>query len=303
MLSPTSPVSDSTDVHPSEAHTEPPPSVWTGTLPTGASWTVYCGNATDVMAGLPDSSIDCMITSPPYFWLRDYGVSGQIGLEAEVKDYVQSLVDVMQHVKRLLKPTGLAFLNLGDTFYSGKGRSHGRDQKSKKRRFGLRAVDKSGGLGINLKPKSLIGIPWRVALRLLESGWILRSSVIWYRPNCLPESALDRPSRSYEHVFMLAKRRKYFFTKQPLRDNCIDQDVWMIPTHSRTNSADTAPFPESLVTKCLAIGCAEDGVVLDPFLGSGTTAKVAISTGRSAIGIDLNRKFCEISAHSLQNLQ
>jgi len=274
---------------------------WAGRTRSGGSWAIYCGLALEVLQKMPSESVDCVVTSPPYFWLRDYGVEGQIGQEESVKEYVDALTGIMDEVRRVLKSEGLAFLNIGDTFYSGKGKSHGHDGKSKKRRFGLRAVDKSGGLGINLQRKSLIGVPWRVGLDLASSGWAIRSSVIWHRKNRLPESVHDRPGRSYEYVFILAKNRRYYFDKQALIDKSIDEDLWTIAAQPRpTNGLDTAPFPDELVERCLEIGCLEGGIVLDPFVGSGTTVRVAISTGRSGIGIDLNRKFCLYAVESLR---
>ena len=276
---------------------------WAGQARSGVSWAIYCGLALDVLQQMPSESVDCVVTSPPYFWLRDYGVKGQIGLEDSIGEYVDALTSVMDEVRRVLKSEGLAFLNIGDTFYSGKGESHGQDGKSKKRRFGLRAVDKSGGLGINLQRKSLIGVPWRVGLGLASSGWAIRSSVIWHRKNRLPESVRDRPGRSYEYVFILAKNRRYYFHKKALIDKKIDEDLWTIAAQPKpTDGLDTAPFPDELVERCLEIGCLEGGIVLDPFVGSGTTVRVAISTGRSGIGIDLNRKFCLYAVESLRSI-
>ena len=250
---------------------------------------------------MPSETVNCVITSPPYFWLRDYRVEGQIGLENTVDEYVDALANVMREVRRVMKPDGVSFLNIGDTFYSGKGESQGQDGKSKKRRFGLRAVDKSGGLGMGLRRKSLIGIPWRVALKLVSDGWVLRSSVIWHRKNRLPEYVLDRPGRSYEYVFILAKSRRYYFDKQSLVTRRIEEDLWTIPAQPRaTGGLDTAPFPDELVEICLAIGCPKNGLVLDPFVGSGTTVRVALSSERSGIGIDLNREFCLHAVKSLR---
>ena len=130
-----------------------------GKTSSGVEWQVLQGDAIDALKLLPEESIDCVVTSPPYFWLRDYGVKGQMGLEDTVEGYVSNLCQVMSEVNRVLKREGTLFLNIGDTYYSGKGRSHGRDAKSKKRRFGLRAVDKSGGLDIGYQRKSIIGIP------------------------------------------------------------------------------------------------------------------------------------------------
>ncbi len=264
-----------------------------GTTLLGADWKLFEGDANHALKLIDDETVDCVVTSPPYFWLRDYGVEGQIGLEETVDGYVSSLYSIMKEVYRVLKKQGTLFLNLGDTYYSGKGKSHGQDMKSKKRRFGLRVVDKSGGMDIGYQRKSIIGIPWRVAIRMCESGWVLRSPIIWHRDKCLPESVRDRPRRSYEFVFMFSKHRKYFFDRKPLVSQNIDEDVWTIPPRSRNNGkVDSAPFPEELVERCLSIGCPPGGIVLDPFAGSGTTMHVALSLGSPAIGIELNPEFC-----------
>ena len=141
---------------------------WHAELPF--PWRLYCGQAKEALRLIDDASVDCIITSPPYFWLRDYKVEGQIGLEESVDGYVVAVTDVMSEALPVLKPTGTLFLNIGDTYYSGKGESHGADKKSSKRRFGLRAVDKSGGLGIGLQRKSIIGIPWRVAIKMCQQN-------------------------------------------------------------------------------------------------------------------------------------
>ena len=280
-----------------------PNNAWRAETSEGNSWAIYCGSAYDVLKKMPSQSIDCVVTSPPYFWLRDYDIEGQIGLEETVDEYVTALTDIMIETKRVLNPGGLAFLNIGDTFYSGKGESQGRDSKSKKRRFGLRAVDKSGGLGIGLQRKSLIGIPWRVALRLISNEWVLRSTVIWHRTNRLPEFVRDRPGRSYEYVFILAKSRRYYFNKQALIDKKIEEDLWTIAAQPKpTNGLHTAPFPDELVERCLEVGCPKNGIVLDPFMGSGTTVRVALSSGRSAVGIDLKREFCLYAVNSLRSI-
>ena len=275
------------------------PSSWTGAS-GGQEWAIHQGSALDVLTGFDSESVDCIVTSPPYFWLRDYGVEGQIGLEDTVEDYVSALLEIMAEAHRVLKRPGVAFLNLGDTYYSGKGKSHGTDVKSKKRRFGLRAVDKSGGLGLGLQRKSLIGIPWRVALALAEDGWVLRSAIIWHRTKGLREFVRDRPCRTYEYVFMLARNRRYHFVKNELLGN-IEEDLWTIRAQPRSNSGlPTAPFPDELVKRCLRIGCPAGGVVLDPFVGSGTTVRVALDTGRSGIGIDLSGTFCRYAVRTLR---
>ena len=275
---------------------------WRGAV-ANQSWALYCGSALAVLKQMPTGAVNCTVTSPPYFWLRDYRVAGQLGLEDTVEEYVGNLVDTMREVGRVVKPDGLTFLNIGDTFYSGKGEARDRDGKSRKRRFGLRAVERSGGLGIGLRRKSLIGVPWRVATSLIADGWILRSAIIWHRRNRLREQVRDRPDRSYEYVFVLARSRRYYFNKHALAARKLDEDVWTIPVQRRvTAGVDTAPFPDELVEQCLAIGCPEGEVVLDPFSGSGTTVRVALATGRSGVGIDLNREFSAHAARSLKTI-
>lgn len=267
---------------------------WNGSDPNGTEWNVYNGDALNVLKVLPSEHFNCIVTSPPYFWLRDYGVDGQIGHEDVVTKYVEAIADVMDEAYRVLRRDGLLFLNLGDTYYSGKGRSHGYDPKSAKRRFGLRAVDKSGGLGIGLRPKSIIGIPWRVAIELARRRWVLRSSIIWHRKHALSEAVKDRPRRSYENIFMFAKDRNYYFNRTALASIEGEEDVWSIVARpKKSNGIDTAPFPDELVERCLELGCPATGIVLDPFLGSGTTVRVAISSRRSATGIELNPDFCK----------
>jgi DNA modification methylase len=273
-----------------------------GVAKNGTVWTVYSGDASEALQGIPDNSHNCVVTSPPYFWLRDYGVDGQIGMEDSVADYVKNIYSVMDGVLRVLKQDGMLFLNLGDTYYSGKGKSHGIDRKSSKRRFGLRAVDKSGGLGIGLRPKTLIGIPWRVAINMIARGWVLRSSIIWYRKHSLPESVEDRPRRSYENVFMFVKDKKYYFNRKTLID-VEQEDMWTIVARPKSsNGLSTAPFPDELVKRCLDIGCPPQGTVLDPFAGSGTTLRVAVQSGRSATGIELNSEFCRYMIKELNTL-
>lgn len=274
---------------------------WQGKSLFGTKWAIYHGSALPVLRAMPSKAVNCVVTSPPYYWLRDYGVDGQIGWESSISAYIETLTEIMSEVRRVLTADGVAFLNIGDTFYSGKGESQGTDGKSKKRRFGLRAVDKSGGMGIGLQRKSLIGIPWRLGIALMESGWVLRSAIIWHRVKRLPECVSDRPGRSYEYVFLLARSRKYFFHKQALVDKEIEEDLWTVPAQPKSSGGlDTAPYPDELVRRCLAAGCPEQGVVLDPFAGSGTTVRVANSMQLPAVGIDLNREFCQYAAESLK---
>ena len=279
------------------------PECVTGKTPSGAAWTVWQGDALTTLRLLEPDNYHCVITSPPYYWLRDYGVDGQLGQEETVAGYIEAINRVMDETFRVLRSDGVLFLNLGDTYYSGKGESQGTDPKSRKRRFGLRSVDKSGGMGIGLRQKTQIGIPWRVALEMIGRGWILRSPIIWYGKKSLLEAVIDRPRRSYEHVFMFVKERKYYFHRQNLQDKTELEDMWTIVARPKsTNGLDTAPFPDELVQRCLDIGCPPCGSVLDPFAGGGTTLRVAVKSGRSATGIDLNPKFCQYMVDMLCKL-
>ena len=277
------------------------PKAWHGETTDGVAWHIYNGDSYQTLKQFPDNSFNCVVTSPPYYCLRDYGVDNQIGLEETVDEYVNAISNVFEQVKRNLKKDGVLFLNIGDTYYSGKGESQGIDRKSSKRRFGLRAVDKSGGVGVGIKRKTIIGVPWRVALEMSHRGWILRSPIIWHRQNHLREVVTDRPRRSYEYVFMFVKDRKYYFEREFLIKNNIEEDMWSIDARPKaTNEIETAPFPDKLVERCLAVGCPPDGTVLDPFAGAGTTLRVGVASGRETTGIDLNPRFCEFMVKELR---
>ena len=266
---------------------------------TGAKWNVYCGDAAATLPFLPRDHYSCVITSPPYFWQRDYRVQGQLGIEPTVDGYVSAICDAMDGVKAVLHPTGVLFLNLGDTYYSGKGQPQGKDRKHNGRRFDvLRAVDASG---LGPPKKTLLGMPWRVALAMVDRGWILRSSIIWWRQNLMPEpNVRDRPWRSYEFIFLLAKTRTYKFTRAPLKDIGAE-DIWRIESQSQVGREHPAVFPPELVERCLTVGNACKGPVLDPFAGSGTVLKVALNYGAQADGIELNPAFCRSIEQEMQN--
>jgi|SRR5271166_3356203 len=250
----------------------------------------------DVVVGLrtlPAGSANCAVTSPPYYWQRDYGVDGQIGHEATIEEYVQALVRAFDEVKRVLTDDGVFFLNIGDAYYNAKGKPHGKDRKHSGRQLArktLRAVD---GPGLGLPRKSLIGLPWRIALAMQATGWTLRSDVIWQRPGCLSEpTAHDRPHRIHEHVFIFSKQPRYFFNRAALGG---EEDVWTIKARPDNPHSHSAPFPAELAERCIACGCPEGGTVLDPFLGSGTAAISALKLGRHAIGVELKASDCELS--------
>ncbi len=281
------------------ASPQTPAALATGHHPiTNATWQVFCGDSSLVLKTLPADRYAAVVTSPPYFWLRDYGVAGQLGREPKIDLYVDSIANVMDEVKRVLHPKGLLFLNLGDTYYSGKGRPHGSDSKHPGRRQReLRAVDASG---LGVPKKTLLGMPWRVALAMIDRGWTLRSAVIWKRVHATPEpTAKDRPWRTHEQIFLFAKSRVYDFDRGPLRE-AGEEDVWCIPSHSRAGRKHPAVFPAELVERCLDVAGVKRGrMVLDPFAGSGTVLKVATARGVGADGIELSHRFCRQMAAAL----
>jgi DNA modification methylase len=263
---------------------------WQGTFVAGAAWRVLNGDAQTRLLELAPSSSNCVVTSPPYFWQRDYEVEGQIGLETSVNEYVAAICEVMQQVRRVLHKRGLLFLNLGDTYYSGKGQPQGEDRKHGGRRFKLiRAVDASG---LGFPKKTAIGIPWRVAIAMIGFGWILRCPIIWQRQKGLPEANVrDRPWRTYETVFMFSKSRSYDFSRKSLKDGGVE-DIWSIASRPEAGRQHPAAFPSELVQRCLRIGNPKSGLVLDPFAGSGTVLKVAGDLQMDSIGIELNKNYC-----------
>jgi len=269
---------------------------WRGHTRSGVPWEVHRGDALQVLARLNENSFNLAVTSPPYFWQRDYQVKGQIGMEQSIADYVNRIVVVMDEVRRVLKKDGVLFLNLGDTYYSAKGQPKGADKKHSARRFGLRAVDASG---LGVPRKTCIGIPWRVALGMIDRGWILRSPIIWQRKSAPPEpTAKDRPWKTYESVFMFSKNPRYYFDRLQL---CREEDIWTISERpTKAKGIHSAAFPDELAARCISVGCPANGTVLDPFAGSGTVLRVALKSGRTATGIDINQRFCEHMARSFQ---
>jgi site-specific DNA-methyltransferase (adenine-specific) len=238
---------------------------------------------------LPSDTFNTVVTSPPYYWARDYGFDGQIGHEETAEQYVTNLANIFDEVRRVLHPEGVFYLNIGDTYYSGNGQPHGQDPRSPSRNFmrrKLRAVDKSGW---DIPKKSLIGIPWKIAFELQSRGWTLRSDIIWNRLNAFAEpTARDRPYRQYEHVFLFSKNRFYSYDRSALGS---EEDIWTIPIERGKQVDHNAPFPKELVRRCLSTGCPPGGFVLDPFVGSGTTLEVALDLGCHAVGIDLSEQY------------
>lgn len=255
------------------------------------------GDCREVLRTLADASVNCCVTSPPYFWLRDYGVEGQIGHEPTVADFVTVLADVFDEVKRVLRPDGVMWLNLGDSYYSGNGQPKGSDPKSSSRNFSrvkLRPLDVSGW---DIPKKSLCGVPWLVALELQRRQWTLRSDVIWCRETALAEpSVKDRPGRQHEYLFLFSKSRWYHFDRSALRE----ESVWHIP-HQRGLDGHSAAYPVALAEQCILAGCPAGGMVLDPFGGAGTTGLAAKRLGRDATLIELNPDYLALAQKRIED--
>jgi DNA modification methylase len=319
-------------------------------LDEGAGWGAGVSellvNANALSIPLADESVDMCVTSPPYFGLRDYGNSAQLGLEETTEAYVANMVSVFREVWRVLKPTGTLWLNIGDSYFSdtkGTGGKSDKQDSNAGSRYESRSFQRTNGL----KPKDLIGIPWMLAFALRADGWYLRSDIIWHKPNPMPESVTDRPTKAHEYLFLLSKSKSYYydanaimeksttFENRPsgvVRDREYGYDskqkamgrhknivgnmstrgvtrtteglnlktqaektkefrnrrsVWTVTTKPY-KGAHFATFPPALIEPCILAGSPVGGIVLDPFMGSGTTAWVARKHGRSAIGLDIS---------------
>lgn len=294
---------------------------------------ILCGDAAEQLRTLDEESVHCCVTSPPYFNLRDYGSPGQLGREADPVEYVEKLVGVFREVRRVLRPDGTLWLNIGDSYTSGGRKTRGFDPKLQ-----VHAADQRPKTPQGMKPKDLIGIPWMAAFALRADGWYLRQDIIWHKPNAMPESVRDRCTKSHEYIFLLSKSKRYYFDVDAIREpftaphrngerrsyrpGCASsfgldrghmeqrgnfaglplnpggrnkRDVWTVSTSS-FKGAHFAVYPEKLVEPCILAGCPEGGVVLDPFMGSGTTGVAAQRLGRRFIGIDINPDYCTMAA-------
>lgn len=248
------------------------------------------GNSAAMLKTLPSDVFNVAVTSPPYYWVRDYGYDGQLGHEDSVEGYIDALMDVFDEVKRTLHPEGVFFLNIGDTYYSGNGQPHGSDPKCSSRNFLRRKVRPVDVSGWDIPKKSMIGVPWKVAFAMQERGWTLRSSIIWNRVNAFVEpTARDRPYRQYEFVFMFSKTRFYSFDRSKL----IQEDVWDIPIERNRRANHNAAFPSELVRRCIEVASPPNGHVLDPFVGSGTTVMTALQHHRNVVGIDMSDDYID----------
>lgn len=257
---------------------------------------VMCGDATQALKLLPDGSVQTVVTSPPYWSLRDYGVDEQIGRDDSLRTYIKSIVGAFEQIKRVLRDDGTVWLNVGDSYTSGNRRYRAPDRKNRARAMAVRPPTPEG-----LKPKDLIGVPWRLAFALQDAGWWVRSEIIWHKPNAHPESVRDRPTKAHETVFLLSKDKDYYYDHEVVkgpRDRRL-RTVWEIPTEpvKRLNGkADDHPamMPLSLARCCVAITSRHDSIVLDPYAGSGTTLLAAHELGRRWIGIEIKPAFVDL---------
>jgi DNA modification methylase len=306
---------------------------------------IYCGDILKVLKTFPDNCVNCCITSPPYYGLRNYNVKGQIGNEKSPEEYVNNLVEIFREVRRVLKSTGTFWLNIGDT-YANNGWYPNYFKKRKEQRiktnisgtdldkYGKNVIKAPRGGEYKIKPKDLIGIPWRVALALQLDGWWLRQDIIWYKFNPMVESVKDRCTKAHEYIFLLTKSQRYYFDQEAIKENSTEPEsftgrrrrnpdkretglshqhpekatgkkyekknkrsVWTVSTYVNKKYCKEhyASFPTKLITPMILAGTKEGETVLDPFMGTGTTAVVAKRIGRDYIGIELNPKYCKMA--------
>ena len=263
---------------------------------------LICGPASEGLDLLPDRSVRTVVTSPPYWSLRDYEADGQIGRDDALGDYVKSIAVTFDKVRRVLCDDGTVWLNVGDSYTSGNRRYRAPDRKNRARAMRVRPPTPEG-----LKPKDLIGVPWRLALALQDAGWWLRSEVIWHKPNAHPESVTDRPTKAHETVFLLSKNQDYHYDTDAVRgpNGRRLRTVWDINTEPRRRSGrgvddHPAVMPMTLARRCIAITSEPGDAVLDPYAGSGTTLLAARDLNRRWAGIELNPIFVDLIEHRLK---
>ena len=288
------------------------------------------GDCQKVVASLPPNHFNTCVTSPPYWGLRDYGKDDQLGQEESPEEYVENLVNVFREVKRVLRDDGTLWLNLGDS-YSGSGK--GPSSSLNKKHHHMEHAH-SGIVPSNLKPKDLVGIPWRVAFALQADGWYLRQDIIWHKPNPMPESVRDRCTKAHEYIFLLSKNKKYFYDNKAIKEPTLTKDnsnrnrditklnntpgrskmkglktnhydvknkrsVWTVTTKPY-KEAHFATFPPDLIEPCILAGCPERGHVLDPFGGAGTTALVSHRNFRHSLSVELNPEYAALAKSRLK---
>jgi site-specific DNA-methyltransferase (cytosine-N4-specific) len=263
---------------------------------------IIIGNSLEKLKELQSNSVQCIVTSPPYWGLRDYDNEEQLGQEKTPEEFVSNLADIFEEGKRVLKDDGTAWINIGDTYFGAKGGAWVGDNSITTEETGgeYRIKKKAPPKHVYLKTKDLIGVPWKFAIEMQKRGWYLRQDIIWHKPVPMPESVNDRLQKSHEHIFLFSKKKNYYFDAMAIAKPSIDgdrlvrlQDVWTIPT-SNYQGAHFAVFPSKLPELCIKAGTKEGDIVLDPFMGSGTTAYVAQKLSRKWIGIELNPEYVKI---------
>lgn len=304
--------------------------------------TIMEGDCIKSMMKLPDKSVNCCVTSPPYFGLRDYGHDGQIGLEETPEEFTAKLVEVFREVRRVLRDDGTLWLNLGDSYYNyrpGKGQALVKQTCASNEQDLPSSCARRGNKLKGLKEKDLIGIPWRVAFALQADGWYLRQDIIWHKPNPMPESVKDRCTKAHEYIFLLSKSPKYYYDNEAIKEpvavatnkrlnQSVENQVGSDRVPGKTNGnmkavgdgkkrnrrsvwtvttkpykgAHFATFPTDLIEPCMLAGCPVGGVVIDPFGGSGTTAEVAYKNRRDSILCELNPKYITLIEQRMKKL-
>ncbi|MCB9234848.1 MAG: site-specific DNA-methyltransferase [Bacteroidia bacterium] len=259
------------------------------------------GDVRNVVKQLPDNFYSSCITSPPYWGLRDYGYEGQIGAETLLEDFIQDLVEVFRAIRDKVRDDGTLWVNLGDSYTSGNRTWREKDKKNPAREMTYRPPTPAG-----LKPKDLIGVPWKVAFALQADGWYLRSDIIWYKPNCQPESVKDRPTQSHEYFFMFSKSEKYYYDHESIKEPAEAKgklrnrrSVWQVNTEPFPE-AHFATFPPKLIKPIVQASSPKDGYILDPFFGAGTVGVVCKSLNRNYHGIELNKDYINIAAKRIK---
>ncbi len=257
---------------------------------------LLCGDAQAALSILPDESVQTVLTSPPYWSLRDYGVENQTGRDESLQGYIGAIVEAFSEVSRVLREDGTVWLNVGDVFTSGNRRYRAPDKKNRARAMTVRPPTPDG-----LKPKDLIGIPWRLAFALQDAGWWVRSEIIWHKPNGHPESVRDRPTKAHETVFLLSKSQDYYYDINAVHGpgGRRLRSVWDLPTEPVRRLEDwsddhPAMMPFALASRCLAITGRKNGVVLDPYAGAGTTLLAAAEHGLPWVGSEIKPSFVDL---------
>lgn len=269
---------------------------------------LHAGDAFTVLRTLPTESVQCCVTSPPYWGLRDYGLQGQLGLEGTPQEYVSRLLHVFAEVWRVLRKDGTLWLNLADSYIGYHGNRNRDYRSAPSNRGGYFENMRKTTVGADgLKNKDLAGIPWRVALALQAAGWYLRQDIIWHKPNPAPESVGDRCTKAHEYLFLMSKQERYFFDRRAITEAGKSQksrnkrSVWNVRVRP-FRGGHFATFPPELIEPCIRAGSRPGDTVLDPFMGSGTTGVVAQQLDRKWLGIELNPEFC-LLAHDRLALQ